>query len=284
MKTYKHLLLAIDVYENDDALVEEALQLVKRHNGTLSVVHVAPQVISSVPYAYDFQVSLVEHAQKQLEQLKSKFKFTDSQMHLLNGQPKQEVTALAKKIGADLIVCGSHGKHGFGLILGSTANGILHFAGVDVLTIRINPEGKRLVDFPYRDVVVATNLHDDNAKVLEAAHNVAEAFGATLHIIHVVGDVAALGYYPAIEFDLKGDAEKELTRLVAEYKLTVKKENLHVAIGFPKQEILDLTARTQAQLIVIGSHGRKGLAAAVLGSTANAVLHGAKSDTLVVRL
>lgn len=284
MKTYKHLLLAIDVYENDDALVEEALLLVKRHQGTLSIVHVAPHVLSSVPYAYDFQASIVEHAKKKLSELKTKFKFSDAQVHLLEGQPKQEVTALAKKIGADLIVCGSHGKHGLGLILGSTANGILHFAGVDVLTIRINPEGKRLVDFPYKNVVVATNLHDDNAKVLETANDIARAFEATLHVIHVVGDVAALGYYPAIEFDLKGDAEKELVRLVEKQKIEVKKENIHVSIGFPKQEILDLTTRVHAGLIVIGSHGRKGLAAAVLGSTANAVLHGAKSDTLVVRL
>ncbi len=284
MKTYKHLLLAIDVYENDDALVEEALLLVKRHQGTLSVVHVAPHVLSSVPYAYDFQAAIVEHAKKKLSELKAKFKFSDAQVHLLEGQPKQEITALAKKIGADLIVCGSHGKHGLGLILGSTANGILHFAGVDVLTIRINPEGKRLVDFPYKHIVVATNLHDDNAKVLETANDIARAFEATLHVIHVVGDVAALGYYPAIEFDLKGDAEKELARLIEKQKIEVKKENIHVSIGFPKQEILDLTARAQAGLIVIGSHGRKGLAAAVLGSTANAVLHGAKSDTLVVRL
>lgn len=284
MKMYKHLLLAIDVYENDDALVEEATLLVKRHQGILSLVHVAPHVLSSVPYAYDFQASIIEHARKKLAELKKKFKFNDKQIHLLEGQAKVEVTGLAKKIGADLIVCGSHGKHGFGLILGSTANGILHFADMDVLTIRINPEGKRLVRFPYKDVVVATNLHDDNLKVLDTANEIARAFGATLHVIHVVGDVAALGYYPAIEFDLKGDAEKELAKLVDQQKIEVKKENIHVSIGFPKQEILDLTARVQAGLIVIGSHGRKGLAAAVLGSTANAVLHGAQSDALVVRL
>ena len=53
------------------------------------------------------------------------------------GAPAPQIVDSAKDLGVDLIVVGSHGKHGLGLLLGSTANGILHHAHCDVLTIRI---------------------------------------------------------------------------------------------------------------------------------------------------
>ena len=284
MKNIHHLLLSVDIYENDHFLLEEALKLAKHHHGKLSVVHVVPHLVSSAPYAYDFQNAVLEHAQKELIALKAKYKFTDDQVIMREGRPADEVVKLAAEIKADLIVCGSHGKHGLGLLLGSTANGILHQSPVDVLTIRVDKTGQRLKALPYKDIVLAIELHEDNQRVLDAASDLADYFKAELHVIHVVGDVSALGYYPAIEIDLKSSAEVELKELIKKSKLKVKPEHVHVKVGFPKQEILDLATHVKAGLVVMGSHGRKALASAILGSTANAVLHGAKSDIMVVRI
>jgi universal stress protein A len=44
---------------------------------------------------------------------------------------------IAKERGVDLIVVGSHGRHGLQLLLGSTANGVLHLAECDVLAVRV---------------------------------------------------------------------------------------------------------------------------------------------------
>lgn len=284
MKKYSHLLLALDVYENDTALIEEALELAKINKAEISFIHVTPHVISSVPFAYDFQDAVTQHAKKEIDFLKAKYKLTDKQIFLRQGQAKQEVVKLAQELKADLILCGSHGKHGLSLVLGSTANGILHAAGVDVLTIRIDDKGKHLTSFPYKNIVLATDLFEDNIKVREAALNIAELFKAKLHLIHVVVDVAALGYYPAVEFDLTGEAKKQITALIKKENLPIDAKNVHVQIGLPKQEILALAEQVKAELIVVGSHGRKAFSSAVLGSTANAVLHGAKTDVLVVRI
>jgi universal stress protein A len=284
MKNYHHLLLAVDIYENDHFLLEEALKLAEHHHGKLSVVHVVPHLVSSAPYAYDFQNAVLEHAQKELVALKAKYKFNDDQVLMREGRPCDEIIKLAGEIKADLIVCGSHGKHGLGLLLGSTANGILHQSPVDVLTIRVDKSGQRLRPLPYKDIVLAIELHEDNQAIMDAATDLADYFKAQLHVIHVVGDVSALGYYPAIEIDLKSNAEAELKELIQSSKLKVKPEHVHVKVGFPKQEILDLATEVQAGLVVMGSHGRKALASAILGSTANAVLHGAKSDVMVVRI
>ena len=59
------------------------------------------------------------------------------QRHLAYGQPRQELHRLAEEQGCDLIVVGSHGRHGLALLLGSTANDVLHGAPCDVLAVRL---------------------------------------------------------------------------------------------------------------------------------------------------
>jgi len=53
------------------------------------------------------------------------------------GSPKTEIIRVAQENGVDLIVVGSHGRHGLALLLGSTANGVLHYAPCDVLAVRL---------------------------------------------------------------------------------------------------------------------------------------------------
>jgi len=57
------------------------------------------------------------------------------------GATKQEIVRIAATQGVDLIVIGSHGRHGIGRLLGSTANAVLHGAGCDVLAVRIRAPG-----------------------------------------------------------------------------------------------------------------------------------------------
>ncbi len=57
-------------------------------------------------------------------------------LHLKTGYPKTEIIITAEKLKADLIIVGSHGRHGLATLLGSTTNSILHNATCDVLTIK----------------------------------------------------------------------------------------------------------------------------------------------------
>jgi universal stress protein A len=61
----------------------------------------------------------------------------DAGQHVAQGSTKNEITRLALELQADLIVMGSHGRHGLALLLGSTANAVLHAAPCDVLAIRV---------------------------------------------------------------------------------------------------------------------------------------------------
>jgi universal stress protein A len=61
----------------------------------------------------------------------------EAQTWLETGSPKQEIIRIAEENAVDLIVVGSHGRHGLALLLGSTANGVLHHANCDVLAVRL---------------------------------------------------------------------------------------------------------------------------------------------------
>lgn len=146
MKKYRHILVAIDLTEEAPEVLESAQTLAGLYGASLSVL----TVIRPLTYAYagiematmgqalmNFEVEAEASARKRLESLCAPLGIPADRRHIIFGAPAPEVRDRAKSLGADLIVMGSHGRHGLGLILGSTANGVLHGAPCDVLTVRI---------------------------------------------------------------------------------------------------------------------------------------------------
>lgn len=141
---YKSILLAADLIEQDDnPTVEKAKAIRERTGADLNVVH-AIELPSSygttyeMPIMAEWQEDLESSAKKRLEKLGEKLGITSDKLHLKIGQPKYEILDVAKECSADLIIVGSHGRHGIGLLLlGSTANAVLHNAQCDVLAVRV---------------------------------------------------------------------------------------------------------------------------------------------------
>jgi universal stress protein A len=84
-----------------------------------------------------FEAKAVERATEWLSDLVSRFDIDADGVNVVLGAPATEIRQLAEKIGADLIVLGTHGRRGLGLMLGSTANGVLHGAPCDVLAVKV---------------------------------------------------------------------------------------------------------------------------------------------------
>jgi universal stress protein A len=72
-----------------------------------------------------------------LDALCKRLQISPERLHIALGRPENEIHLLAATLRADLIIVGSHGRHGFALLLGSTANGVLHGAKCDVLAMRV---------------------------------------------------------------------------------------------------------------------------------------------------
>lgn len=146
MLNYKHVLLATDLSEYCGVVAERAQSLAKDAKAKLSVIHViehSPVAYGgefSIPIDVDLEHSLEEHAKGSLNEFCDKYGIQTGDSHLANGSVKVAVTELAEKVKADLIVVGTHGHHGFDILLGSRANAILHLAKCDVLVVRIQPK------------------------------------------------------------------------------------------------------------------------------------------------
>ena len=142
MSDYTHLLLAIDLSEHSDQVAIKARRIADACNAKLSVIH----VIEPISFSYggdiplDFtsiQEDIQAQAKTQLAKLGVEYGINMEDQYIMLGRPENEIHGLAEEINANLIVVGSHGRHGLALIFGSTANGVLHGAGCDVLAVRV---------------------------------------------------------------------------------------------------------------------------------------------------
>jgi universal stress protein A len=80
---------------------------------------------------------MLDHAKDTMQQFGKKNKLVDVDLEVELGTPKHEISRYVKEHKCDLVVLGSHGRHGISLLLGSTANAVLHDMPCDVLTVKI---------------------------------------------------------------------------------------------------------------------------------------------------
>ncbi|MEH6556653.1 MAG: universal stress protein [Oceanicoccus sp.] len=142
MSNYNTILLATDLSDEAKQVADKAATLAKNNNTALHMVH----VIEPLSFAYggdipmDFsgiQDEIQKQAESQMASFASEYNVGSEGQHIIVGRAENEIHSLAEELGAELIVVGSHGRHGIALLLGSTANGILHGAKCDVLAIRV---------------------------------------------------------------------------------------------------------------------------------------------------
>ncbi|MBA6256404.1 MULTISPECIES: universal stress protein [unclassified Colwellia] len=146
---YKHILFATELTEDKSLVEAKVMALQKLTQAKLSVIH----VIEPIPSAYYGGVygvipdinpidnmsttnALEERAKHALKPLTKRLNIQEQDMHIPIGHTSGEILSFAKKENVDLIITGSHGVHGLQLLLGSTANAVLHGANCDVLAVR----------------------------------------------------------------------------------------------------------------------------------------------------
>ncbi len=143
MSGYSHLLLAVDFSASSEAVARKALQLCEAFSARLSLVHVVEFVqvdLSNelvLPQELEMDQELLGTAEQRLQALSRKLGVEDCPRFVSQGSTRREILRVAEENAVDLIVVGSHGRHGIQLLLGSTANAVLHGAPCDVLAVRV---------------------------------------------------------------------------------------------------------------------------------------------------
>ena len=140
----------------------------------------------------------------------------------------------------------------------------------------------------YSHILLAVDFTPVTDTVTRQAMELRQAFKARLSLVHVVeftqmdlSNDLVLPQELEIDQELMKRSKQRLEELAE--NLGIEKSECFVSQGSTRREILRLAKELDTNLIVIGSHGREGIQR-LLGSTANAVLHGAPCDVLAVRI
>lgn len=141
---YHHILLATDLSPYAELVAQRALDLLGQYQARLSVLHVVEELIlydefydPIIPVELDLETQLTERAKEQLDRMLDGLGARTAQRAVVTGTPKAQITDYARENGVDLIVMGSHGRHGIDRLLGSVASSILNDAPCDVLAVRV---------------------------------------------------------------------------------------------------------------------------------------------------
>jgi len=144
---YRHILLAADLAEQSAYVARKTKHLAQTFQANLSIIHVLDNIPmpdtaygTLVPLDQGSSYEMLEVAKSRLRQLCDELSVEMRRRWMIWGVPGEEIVRIAEQERADLIVVGSHGRHGLGLLLGSTANSVLHHARCDVMAIRFPDE------------------------------------------------------------------------------------------------------------------------------------------------
>lgn len=279
------VLVGTDFSPASDVALREGRQLADDLDTDLMVCHVLPELMhirmlfpqwSGIDA--DFQDTIGTKAASAIDrQLKAVLGDARRNVIVLvdSGSPHAGVLAQAEAAAAGIIVTGP----------GRTADRVVRHARVPVLVVRSSPHGP---------IIGATDFSDPSLPALEAAAAEARRRRSTLHLLHVVeigayalaGAAAGMAFFsPANELELF-----EGLRSAAEVRLHERLARFHIdgvvqaVRGIAADTIISRAQATGAALVVVGTHGRTGLARFTLGSTAQQIVERAPCSVLVVRL
>jgi universal stress protein A len=137
------ILVALELSKEGDApIIAKAKKFQQENKAKMVLVH-AVEHMSNYGAAYgvsagvDIEEELIKEAEQAMQNLGKELSIPKEQQIIRIGPAKQVILEEAEQQKSDLVIMGSHGRHGVRLLLGSTANAVLHNANCDVLAVRV---------------------------------------------------------------------------------------------------------------------------------------------------
>ncbi|HLX43514.1 MAG TPA: universal stress protein [Bryobacteraceae bacterium] len=286
------LLLAIDSSVGSEAASDAVTSRLWPAGTSIEVVHVMDNshLLDSALMDEQTRDEMQRRSQEMVERVAQR---VHGKPVLLSGDPKAAITDYAKETGADFVVVGPHQQSGLGrFLLGSVAKAIVRYAPCSVEVVRGHPP----IEPPRRILLATDGFEMSNL----AAQSIAERpwpEGTEVRILSAV-ELAMTTFQAALEPPFVNDAAMEALReesmkraqnAVASAEETIvgaglkASESISVSVDSPKQIIIDEAKAWGADLIVVGSHGRRGISRFVLGSVSEAVATHAECSVEVIR-
>lgn len=288
----KTILVALDFSPASIEAVSYAVPLAKKFGAAVELVHVSDKKEASEVFRSDeltFEtVEWIDFLRDRLSLIRQKYlpPFWPKNDHVRAGEPYEQICDLAREIDANLIVIGTRGNSGLNrLLLGSTAERVVRFASCPVLVVRQRTR-KQPKEFMLRKILAPVDFSECSMFGALYAAFFAKTFDAKLLLLHVFAGVMPTATGKASK--AKNDAiDLENARLDMEAftQLDFLREGSHatkIRAGYAVDEICGEARQSDADLMVIATHGRSGLNRMFLGSVAEHVVRYAECPVLVV--
>jgi nucleotide-binding universal stress UspA family protein len=295
----ERILLATDGSTRAESAEVYACKLAELWGATLTVMSVlefTPGLDPEHPVHRLYLAELMKQATGELARLKARAADHGIAVRtrIETGIPSEQVLVAAAAEDADLIIVGTTGKSGLAhVLLGSTAERIIRTAPCPVLAVRMDGSraeqttGSTSQSASLDRIMVPVDFSDCSLDALEYAVAVAQRAQASVMLLHVM-EPASYGLDFTIPHKEAREHEREaltgrLAGLVTALDAAnVKSESL-VRGGLPRDSILEAARAWSADLIVMGTHGRRGLSHALYGSVVESVLRKSHCPILTVR-
>jgi nucleotide-binding universal stress UspA family protein len=203
--------------------------------------------------------------------------------------PPDAILSYARSAAVDLIVMGTHGRTGVAhLVMGSVAETIVRKAPCPVLTVQQPPADATSLT----RILVPTDFSARSDEALDLARVLQLRFGASIHLLHVLEDEPTAGPFGAEAFVTEapevraarlGDARERLSHRVSSADRASGRVTSEVVVGRAAATTVDYAGDNGFDLVVMGTHGRTGLAHLLMGSVAERVVRGAPCPVLTTR-
>ncbi|MFN3567809.1 MAG: universal stress protein [Caldimicrobium sp.] len=287
MPIYEKILVGIDGSEESFNALKNALFLGKQLKAEVFVQYVIP-VSSEVSSALSLFIGMKDLFKKGAESILKKAQSIAEEegisvnLLLEEGDPSNKIVDMvyAKDIG--LLVMGKSGKGGFEkALLGSTASRVIGLSPVDVLII---PKNSKL---NFKKILVPVDGSKYSEEAVQRAIDFATYFKSSITLLSVV-EIPIEFYETFAEISKVVEHIKlEMEEFLRKMKMKFTEKNLEVKSilleGIIKEKILDVAKEEEADLIIMGSHGKTGLKRLLMGSTTEKVLNLWDKPVLVVK-
>lgn len=271
---FEKFLVASDGSEFSAGAVREAIRMAQRCGARLHVISVVATGAEQESIGEQLLKQELEAAQAHLAEIKARATAAGlacETQAIQASQPWQEIVAEAERLEADLIITGRRGRRGMArLVVGDATVRIIGHSPCSVLVV------PRAAELEGRHFLLASDgsRYSDAAAVV--AGSLAKLCGTPLTVVSAT--------LPQHSRQRRREATAAVNRTVSHLKQDGVRATGEVPEGVRADEVIVQKARAlNADLIVLGSHGRTGLERILLGSTAERVLDQTSCAVLVVK-
>jgi nucleotide-binding universal stress UspA family protein len=294
---FSRILVGVDASAAAGEAITLGARLAREHEGKLLICHAVDtaETLGAIAASGAFidATSIVDELKRDGERIlgeaveRARAAGIDAESRLIEGEPCESILNLAQTAESSLIVIATHDRTELErMFIGSTTYGVLRGSTIPVLTVRAGLRWAAKTSRCFERIVVGIDDSEPSDAALSAVLNLPAEDRRHVFLCGVAGSAVVIGgrgYHDAVMDELREQTERVVDAAVAAASAHGVTAESHIVDGDADAALVAAARDKHADVIVLGSHGRRGLRRLFLGSVAEAVVRTATVPVLVVR-